>query len=79
MDKNITFEAALAKLEKIVHELEGGETTLDDSIKLFEEGIKLSDLCSKHLKTAQQKVEILIENGTENPDTERFNENESVQ
>ena len=76
MDNNITFEEALAQLEKIVKQLENGDTTLDESVKLFEKGIKLSELCSNYLKQAQQKVEILINNDTEEPEKKDFNADE---
>ena len=76
MDNNITFEEALAQLEKIVKQLENGDTTLDESVKLFEKGIKLSELCSNYLKQAQQKVEILINNDTEEPEFKDFNADE---
>ena len=65
MEINITFEQAMSRLEKIVRELENGEVALEESIKLFEEGVKLSGICSSLLKEAKQKVEILIDNGTE--------------
>ena len=65
MENNMTFEQALARLEKIVRELESGEVALEESIKLFEEGVKLSGVCSSLLKQAKQKVEILIDNGNE--------------
>ena len=76
MENNITFEESLARLEKIVRQLEDGDVTLDDSVKLFEEGIKLSGICSAYLKNAQQKVEILMENGTYTPDVKDFKANE---
>ncbi len=76
MDKNITFEEALAQLEKIVKQLESSDATLDDSVKLFEKGIRLSALCSDYLKQAQQKVEILIDNGADQPETKEFKANE---
>lgn len=63
MENNMTFEQALSRLEKIVRELESGEAALEESIKLFEEGVKLSGVCSSILKEAKQKVEILIDNG----------------
>lgn len=56
----IKFEEALKKLEKIVSELESGNTGLDDSIKKYEEGMKLAQFCTKKLEAAQKKVEILI-------------------
>ncbi len=54
------FEAALARLEQIVKELETGDLPLDLSLKLFEEGIKLSRLCNKRLEEAERRVEILL-------------------
>ncbi len=65
MSDNITFESTLEKLEKIVRELESGNVTLEESLKLFEKGITLSGICSNKLKEAKQKVEILMdsENG----------------
>lgn len=56
----IKFEEALKKLEKIVKELEEGNLSLDDSLKKYEEGIKLTSLCSKKLEGAKRKVEILV-------------------
>jgi len=54
------FETSLKKLEDVVHKLEGGSLTLDDSIKAFEEGVKHAAFCSKKLDEAERKVEILI-------------------
>jgi len=56
------FEAALARLEDIVKELETGDLPLEQSLKLFEEGIKLSRLCNKRLEDAERRVEILLKN-----------------
>ena len=56
------FEAALARLEEIVKELETGDLPLEQSLKLFEEGIKLSRLCNKRLEDAERRVEILLKN-----------------
>lgn len=64
MENNLTFEQALSRLEIIVKQLESGEIALEDSIKLFEEGVKLSSVCSSLLKDAKQKVEILIEDNS---------------
>ncbi len=60
------FEAALGRLEEIVKELESGDLPLDLSLKLFEEGIKLSRICNKRLEEAERRVEILLKdkNGT---------------
>ena len=54
------FEDALKKLEAIVDDLEGGELNLDDAIKKYEEGMKLSGFCYKKLQDIQKKVEVLI-------------------
>lgn len=59
----IKFEEALEKLEKIVSTLERGELPLDDSLKKYEEGIRLSRLCVQKLEEAEGKVEILIASG----------------
>ncbi len=51
-----TFEKAMERLEQIVAALEGGKCSLDDSLKLFEEGTKLTAFCSNQLKEAEQKI-----------------------
>lgn len=56
----VKFEEALARLEAIVSELERGELPLDDSMRIFEEGIKLSKVCLKMLDDAERRVEILV-------------------
>ena len=56
-----TFESALARLEEITQELEDGELSLENSLKKFNEGIKLAGYCSDQLSQAQKKVELLIE------------------
>ncbi len=56
MAEEWTFEKAMIRLEQIVGILESGRCTLDDSLKLFEEGTKLTAYCSKALKTAEQKI-----------------------
>jgi len=54
------FEAALSRLEEIVAELESGELSLEQSLKLFEEGVKLARICNTRLEEAERKVEILL-------------------
>ena len=51
-----TFETAMARLEEIVALLEGGKCTLDESLKLFEEGARLTTFCNEALKAAEQKI-----------------------
>ncbi|MBF0492304.1 MAG: exodeoxyribonuclease VII small subunit [Deltaproteobacteria bacterium] len=58
--KEINFEMALAQLEEIVKKMEQGNLTLDQSLKLFEEGSKLGQFCEKALQEAQGKIEILV-------------------
>ena len=53
------FEEAFKKLEKIVEELESGKFSLDDSLKKYEEGVKLSRFCHKTLQAAQKKIQVL--------------------
>ena len=55
----LTFEQAMTRLEQIVATLEGGRCTLDDSLKLFEEGTKLMANCSALLDKAEQQVSLL--------------------
>ncbi len=54
------FEDALNRLEKIVSKLEEGDIPLEESLKLFEEGIRLSRFCNQKLDEAAKKVEILL-------------------
>jgi exodeoxyribonuclease VII small subunit len=55
-----TFEQAISELEKIVEELEQGELSLEDSIKKFEKGMKLSKLCNDKLNQVEQKLKKLV-------------------
>ncbi len=57
-----TFEESITELEEIVAKLEGGNVTLDESLELFEQGIKLSKGCQKMLDAAEKKVSILMTN-----------------
>ena len=55
----IKFEKAIQRLEKIVDDLEKGEMDIDKSLEIFEEGIKMSRVCSKKLNEAEAKIEKL--------------------
>ncbi|HBT17266.1 MAG TPA: exodeoxyribonuclease VII small subunit [Firmicutes bacterium] len=55
-----TFEEALVRLEEIIRKLENGELSLEESLKLFEEGIALARHCNLKLDEAQGKVEVLL-------------------
>lgn len=59
--KTHTYEEAMHKLEQIVAKLENGDATLDETLKLFEEGAKLAAFCSKALDTAEQKITTLAQ------------------
>ena len=54
---DLTFEAALKRLEEIVRKLESGEAPLDQSIELYQEGDKLKRHCEARLKAAQARIE----------------------
>lgn len=58
--KKLNFEDALARLQKIISEMEQNETPISKSLDLFEEGIELSEFCSNYLKRAEIKVKKLI-------------------
>ena len=58
----LKFEKAIQRLEKIVDDLEKGELDIDKSLEMFEEGIKMSQICSKKLNEAEAKIEKLTRN-----------------
>lgn len=57
--KTKSFEEALARLEEIVDSMEEGELSLDETVKLYKEGVELSSLCSEKLSGAKQQISIL--------------------
>ena len=61
-----SFEAALAELEEIVAKLESGDLALEDSLELFEKGIKLSRECRERLISAERRIEILMKDANGN-------------
>jgi len=68
------FEEALRKLEEIVGDLESGELNLDDAIKKYEDGIKISSFCYNKLKDIEKKVEILIRDSSGKLSPKEFEE-----
>ena len=64
MPKKSSFEKALNRLEEIVNQLESGELSLDESLKIFQEGIELSRFCTKKLQDAETKVKKLIKDSS---------------
>jgi len=69
-----SFEKDLEKLEEIVHALEEGGLSLDESLKRFEEGIRLSKRCEKALTEAEKKIEMLTKNAEGELEAEPFDE-----
>jgi|SaaInlV_100m_DNA_4_1039707.scaffolds.fasta_scaffold02732_3 exodeoxyribonuclease VII small subunit len=63
MSEGFNFEKSLSELEQLVSTMEGGELTLEESLKQFESGIKLIRGCQTALTDAEQKVEILTKDG----------------
>jgi exodeoxyribonuclease VII small subunit len=57
------FEEHLTALETVVEKLERGELSLDESVRLFEEGVKLSNACKKELEAAEGRIQVLVEQG----------------
>jgi exodeoxyribonuclease VII small subunit len=62
-----TFEASLQELEKIVRQLEDGDLPLEESLKLFEKGVKLSRECQERLNQAERRIEVLLRDEDGNP------------
>lgn len=60
-----TFEESLERLEQITYELEKGDLSLEESLKKFDEGIKLADFCNKKLEEAQEKIDLLVKKNKE--------------
>ena len=55
------FEDQLAALETVVERLERGELSLDESVQLFEDGVRLSTACKKELDSAEGRIQVLVE------------------
>lgn len=63
--KTASFEHSLETLEQLVQQMDSGELSLEESLALFEKGIKLIRQCQDQLQTAEQKVQVLLENNDE--------------
>ena len=70
--KTFNFEDALETLEGLVGAMEEGELSLEESLKAFEQGVKLTRECQIALEKAEQRVKILVKEGDE-PESEVFN------
>lgn len=76
--KTQTFEACMQRLDEIVTRMESGETTLEESLKLFEEGAKLSAACHKLLDSAEQRVMKLTRDASGMPVEQELKDDEST-
>ena len=76
MAKGKTFEEQIGELEEIVQKLENGDVSLDESLELFEQGVKLTKGCQKMLDTAEKKVRVLMSDSGDMVEKDFINENE---
>ncbi len=74
MAQKQTFEQALERLEEISRLLESGDTSLEESLKMYEEGMKLIDFCNAKLNEAQKKIQRLTKTSSGDFTTEPFDE-----
>lgn len=74
---DINFEEAMKKLEDIANQLEKNDLELDESVKIFEEGMNLSKKCSEILENAEKKITILLNDGKDNFTEEKFDANQA--
>ncbi len=66
MENKITFEQAMTRLNEIIKSLESEQTSLEDSVKLFQEGIEMSKICNSKLTNIEDRVaKIMTSNGVE--------------
>lgn len=72
------FEKSLDELEKLVNDLERGELSLEQSLTAFERGVKLTRECQQALKTAEQRVDQLVENSDGTLETRPFTPDDSA-
>jgi exodeoxyribonuclease VII small subunit len=76
-ESKVDFERSLSRLEQVVKKLESPELSLDEAMKLFEEGVKLSRECQKQLEEAEARVEILLKKADGKLAAEPFKPEES--
>jgi exodeoxyribonuclease VII small subunit len=70
------FETSLKRLEEVVKKLEGGELSLEESLKAFEEGVKHAGFCARKLDEAEKRVELLLKQKDGSFIREEFREQE---
>ena len=78
MEKNLSFEEAMQKLNLIVAKMERGEVSLEESLNLFQEGTELARLCGKKLEDAKLQVKKVLENDLGEPVVEDFTDETAV-
>jgi exodeoxyribonuclease VII small subunit len=74
-----TFETQLTALEKVVRDLERGDLPLEESLKLFEEGVRLSRECQERLNQAERRIEVLLRDGEGRAVLSAFDEEDASQ
>ncbi len=79
MSEERDFESAMKRLEEIVQMLENGNLSLEESLKIFEEGMKLVKYCSSKLEEAERKVSILVQESNGKYVQVPFSEKEEVE
>jgi exodeoxyribonuclease VII small subunit len=70
--EKVSFETSLELLQKAVRKLESGELNLEESLKHFEEGVKLTRVCQEYLAAAEQRVEVLMKANDQKIETQSF-------
>ncbi|HUQ31084.1 MAG TPA: exodeoxyribonuclease VII small subunit [Pyrinomonadaceae bacterium] len=75
--RGATFETQLAALEKVVRELERGDLPLEESLKLFEDGVRLSRECQERLNQAERRIEVLLRDTEGRPVLSSFDEEDA--
>lgn len=76
--EGVTFEKALEKLESVVEKMESGNLSLDEMMKCFEEGSRLSSICEKKLRELEKKIEVLVGGESDNPEWAEFAKDEGA-
>jgi exodeoxyribonuclease VII small subunit len=74
-----TFEEKLTSLEAVVERLERGDLSLDESVKLFEEGVRLSNACKQELELAEGRIDLLAETSGQQMEETELNLTEQVE
>lgn len=72
---NLTFENAMSRLNEIVKSLESGASSLDDALKLYEEGVSLVRFCNRMLDNAENKIKMLVSDENGNMIEKDFSDN----